>query len=36
MEEKLNKTNVQLASVTTSSNFRVYNEEELQRVIDRL
>ncbi|CAO3629468.1 unnamed protein product [Cunninghamella blakesleeana] len=36
MEEKLNKTNVQLASVTTSSNFRVYNEEELQKVIDRL
>ncbi|KAI9301852.1 nucleophile aminohydrolase [Cunninghamella echinulata] len=36
MEEKLNKTNVQLASVTTSSNFKVYNEDELQKVIDRL
>ncbi|CAO3647337.1 unnamed protein product [Cunninghamella echinulata] len=36
MEEKLNKTNVQLASVTTSNNFRVYSEDELQKVIDRL
>ncbi|ORX47749.1 N-terminal nucleophile aminohydrolase [Hesseltinella vesiculosa] len=36
MEEKLNKTNVQLASVTTSSNFRIYDEVELQTVIDRL
>ncbi|KAI8068672.1 nucleophile aminohydrolase [Gongronella butleri] len=36
MEEKLNKTNVQLASVTTKANFRVYAEDELQTVIDRL
>lgn len=36
MEEKLNKTNVQLASVTPKENFRIYNEEELQTVIDRL
>ncbi|ORZ10765.1 nucleophile aminohydrolase [Absidia repens] len=36
MEEKLNKANVQLASVTTQENFRVYGEDELQKVIDRL
>ncbi|KAL0076906.1 nucleophile aminohydrolase [Phycomyces blakesleeanus] len=36
MEEKLNKANVQLASVTPGRHFRVYGEEELQAVIDRL
>jgi 20S proteasome subunit alpha 5 len=36
MEEKLNKSNVQIASVTPEKNFRVYSEEELQTVIDRL
>ncbi|KAJ2963822.1 hypothetical protein NQZ79_g1256 [Umbelopsis isabellina] len=36
MEEKLNKSNVQLASVTTSDRFRIYSESELQAVIDRL
>ncbi|CAG8556739.1 2586_t:CDS:2 [Diversispora eburnea] len=36
MEEKLNNTNVQLASVTPDRGFRIYSEEELQVVIDRL
>ncbi|GAB5589041.1 proteasome component pup2 [Umbelopsis nana] len=36
MEEKLNKSNVQLASVTTKDRFRIYSEEQLQAVIDRL
>ncbi|RUS25870.1 nucleophile aminohydrolase [Jimgerdemannia flammicorona] len=36
MEEKLNNTNVQLASVTPQRGFRVYSEQELQEVIDRL
>ncbi|KAL0144274.1 proteasome component PUP2 [Mucor lusitanicus] len=36
MEEKLNKTNVQIAAVTPEHNFRIYSEEELQGVIDRL
>ncbi|KAI9027229.1 nucleophile aminohydrolase [Phycomyces nitens] len=36
MEEKLNKANVQLASVTPDRHFRVYGEDELQTVIDRL
>ncbi|CAO3583680.1 unnamed protein product [Absidia cylindrospora] len=36
MEEKLNKTNVQLASVTPKENFRIYSEAELQTVIERL
>jgi 20S proteasome subunit alpha 5 len=36
MEEKLNKTNVQIASVTSENNFRIYSEEELQTVIERL
>ncbi|ORZ13188.1 nucleophile aminohydrolase [Absidia repens] len=36
MEEKLSKTNVQLASVTHKENFRIYSEAELQTVIDRL
>lgn len=36
MEEKLNKANVQIAAVTPEHNFRLYSEEELQNVIDRL
>ncbi|KAI8330991.1 nucleophile aminohydrolase [Chlamydoabsidia padenii] len=36
MEEKLNKSNVQLAVVTPKENFRIYNADELQTVIDRL
>lgn len=36
MEEKLNKANVQLASVTPEHNFRIYSESELQAIIDRL
>ncbi|RHZ84481.1 hypothetical protein Glove_81g61 [Diversispora epigaea] len=36
MEEKLNNTNVQLASVTPDRGFRIYSEDELQVVIDRL
>ncbi|KAG1047423.1 hypothetical protein G6F43_010125 [Rhizopus delemar] len=36
MEEKLNKSNVQIASVTPENNFRIYSEEELQTVIERL
>lgn len=36
MEEKLNKTNVQIAAVTPEDHFRLYSEEELQSVIDRL
>jgi 20S proteasome subunit alpha 5 len=36
MEEKLNSTNVQMASVTPNEGFLVYSESELQRVIDTL
>lgn len=36
MEEKLNKTNVQIASVTPEQRFRIYTEEELQEIINRL
>ncbi|CAO3691750.1 unnamed protein product [Rhizopus stolonifer] len=36
MEEKLNKSNVQIAAVTPESRFRVYSEDELQAVIERL
>lgn len=36
MEEKLNKTNVQLASVTPENNYRIYGEDELQAIIDKL
>ncbi|KAL1922990.1 uncharacterized protein VTP21DRAFT_9366 [Calcarisporiella thermophila] len=36
MEEKLNKSNVQLASVTKDKGFRIYAEDELQKVIERL
>ncbi|CAG8567306.1 8542_t:CDS:2 [Paraglomus brasilianum] len=36
MEEKLNNTNVELASVTPDRGYRIYSEDELQSVIDRL
>ncbi|KAI8978607.1 nucleophile aminohydrolase [Pilobolus umbonatus] len=36
MEEKLNKANVQIASVTPEHHFKIYSENELQAVIDRL
>ncbi|CAJ0924573.1 17820_t:CDS:2 [Entrophospora sp. SA101] len=36
MEEKLNNTNVELASVTPERGFRIYSEAELQIVIERL
>ncbi|CAG8444637.1 4850_t:CDS:2 [Funneliformis mosseae] len=36
MEEKLNKTNIELASITSEHGFRIYSEDELQAVIDRL
>lgn len=36
MEEKLNKANVQIGAVTPENNFRIYSEDELQAVIDRL
>jgi len=36
MEEKLNNTNVQLAAVTPEHGFKIYSEDELQVVIDRL
>lgn len=36
MEEKLNATNVQVASVTTSSGFKIYTVEEVQSLINRM
>ena len=36
MEEKLNKANVQVASVTAGENFKIYSEDKLQAIIDRL
>ncbi|KAI8055275.1 nucleophile aminohydrolase [Syncephalis plumigaleata] len=36
MEERLNKTNVEMASVTSTYGFHVYPEDQLQSVIDRL
>lgn len=36
MEEKLNATNVQVASVTTSSGFKIYSVEEVQGLINRM
>lgn len=36
MEEKLNKANVQVASVTPENHFKIYSESELQAIIDRL
>ncbi|KAK9728501.1 proteasome component pup2 [Basidiobolus ranarum] len=36
MEEKLNSTNVELASITPETKYKLYNQEQLQEVIDRL
>jgi 20S proteasome subunit alpha 5 len=36
MEEKLNKVNVEMASVTSAFGFHVYPADQLQSVIDRL
>jgi 20S proteasome subunit alpha 5 len=36
MEERLNKTNVEMASVTSTYGFHVYPADQLQSVIDRL
>ncbi|KAI7873732.1 proteasome component PUP2 [Lichtheimia hyalospora FSU 10163] len=36
MEEKLNKSNIQVASVTADQNFKIYEEQKLQTIIDRL
>lgn len=36
MEEKLNSTNVQLASVTSDDGFKIYAPSKLQEVVDRL
>lgn len=36
MEEKLNATNVQVASVTKTSGFKVYSVNEVQNLIDRI
>lgn len=36
MEEKLNATNVQVASVTKTTGFKVYSVEEVQRLVDQL
>jgi len=36
MEEKLDSKNVQLASVTKEKGFRIYSEEEMGTVVERL
>ena len=36
MEEKLDSKNVQLASVTRDKGFRVYEDEEMKKVVERL
>jgi len=36
MEEKLDSKNVQLASVTKEKGFRIYEDEEMSRVVERL
>ena len=36
MEEKLDAKNVQLASVTKKSGFRIYSDEEMSEVVSRL
>ncbi|KAJ8656312.1 hypothetical protein O0I10_008106 [Lichtheimia ornata] len=36
MEEKLNKSNIQVASITAEQKFKIYHEEQLQTIIDRL
>lgn len=36
MEEKLDSKNVQLASVTKEKGFRIYSDEEMLDVVNRL
>ncbi len=36
MEEKLDSKNVQLASVTKDKGFRIYTDEEMATVVERL
>ena len=36
MEEKLDSKNVQLASVTKNKGFRIYADEEMKQVVERL
>lgn len=36
MEEKLDSKNVQLASVTKEKGFRIYSDEEMSEVVNRL
>ena len=36
MEEKLDSKNVQLASVTKEKGFRIYADEEMKKVVDKL
>ncbi len=36
MEEKLDAKNVQLASVTKARGFRIYTDEEMATVVERL
>lgn len=36
MEEKLDAKNVQLASVTKERGFRIYTDEEMAAVVERL
>lgn len=36
MEEKLDSKNVQLASVTKERGFRIYTDEEMAAVVERL
>jgi 20S proteasome subunit alpha 5 len=36
MEEKLDSKNVQLASVTKEKGFRIYMDEEMAAVVERL
>jgi 20S proteasome subunit alpha 5 len=36
MEEKLDAKNVQLASVTREKGFRIYTDEEMATVVERL
>jgi 20S proteasome subunit alpha 5 len=36
MEEKLDSKNVQLASVTRARGFRIYTDEEMAAVVERL
>ena len=36
MEEKLDSKNVQLASVTKEKGFRIYEDDEMKKVVERL